>query len=274
MGDNVVLKNKFTKLTSSALFVLSVASCSSAGTATTTTISPSEVALPYFEQLANDSRVGYDAAAGMSVGVAREYALYQKEYLEAIEFAKTEGQNFDDPTLETARIDESGRILLESAENRITYSNFDISIGKLIDFEVEGRPLSKNLKYNLPVGTCYTGDSCNSEKSFDLRLLHAYVNAEGNLVITYEFRIGSKASSGSVRADRAKGGLPSHVLVASTGEKIKAIYAVETFARGETRVNAVAFGPLQSGGNFSAVFNFRWNGYLYEYKVDLGSFVG
>lgn len=267
--------------------VMSLTSCSSGSgdatssnetsttvAATTTTVAPAVLALPYFEELAKDSRVGYQAAAEMATGVAMEYAKYQNEYLQAIAYATSDGQTFQKAPLQTARLDDSGRILLESTESRITYSDFFFVNGKLSNFKVEGRELSGNLRSSVLVFRCYTGNEmCESEESMDLQILHSYVSAAGDLIVTYSFRIGSKHSS--VREDRTSKRLPNHDVVDSSGAKIKATTSVETFARGETRINVVSFGPLSGGGTYVANFRFRSDGYLYEFNdIELGNYTG
>ncbi len=262
--------------------VIGLTSCSSGSgdatsttvAVTTTTVDPAVLALPYFEELAKESRVGFQAAANMATSVAAEYARYLNEYLQAVAFATADGQNFDKQPLQTARLDDSGRILLESTENRITFSDFVFSIGKLSSFKVEGRELSENLNSSVVVFNCYTSnDKCNSDESMDLEILHSYVSAAGDLIVTYSFHIGSKHSS--VREDRTNRGLPNHEVFDSSGTKIKATFGVETFARGETRINVVAFGPLTGGGKYTANFKFRSDGNLYEFEdVELGTFTG
>jgi hypothetical protein len=251
------------------------ASSSTSSAATTTTVAPAIAALGYFEALAKKTRVGYETAARLSVGPAKEYALYQKEFLEAKTFAAGDGQVFPKEALESARIDDYGRILIESSENRITYSDFVFSYDEVMDFSVEGRQLRKNLASNVRFEECYipNRERCYSDVSKDLKVLHAYVSATGDLILTYEFRIGSK-STGTVREDRTGIGGPSHYLETGDGQKINATWSIETFARGETRTNVVAFGPLPGGGDYSFVLNFRWEGYLYEFAGKLGSFIG
>ncbi len=248
---------------------------STSSVVTTTTVAPASGAFEYFEALAKKTRIGYETAATLSVGPAKEYALYQKEFLEAKTYAAADGQVFPKEDLETARIDDLGRILIESTESRITYSDFVFSYDEVQDFNVEGRQLRKNLASNVRVSECFTptGAKCNSDVSIDLDILHAYVSATGDLILTYEFRIGSKAT-GAVREDRTGKGGPTHYLQTAGGTKINATWSVETFARGETRTNAVAFGPLPGGGDYSFVLNFRWDGFLCEFKGELGSFIG
>jgi hypothetical protein len=243
---------------------------------TTTTVAATVLALPYFEELAKDTRVGYQAAANMATGVAMEYAKYQNEYLQAVAFATTDGEKFDKPPLQTARLDDSGRILLESAEKRITYSDFFFVNGKLSNFKVEGRELSRNLNSGVQLFNCYSRNDggCYSDESMDLDILHSYVSAAGDLIVTYSFRIGSNRRT-SVREDRTSGGMPNHEVVDSAGTKIRATFGLETFARGETRINVVAFGPLTGGGTYTANFKFRWDGYLYEFDdIWLGNYTG
>lgn len=241
---------------------------------TTTTLAPAALALSYFEELAKNSRVGFEAAKKLANRTAFEYADYQNEYLEAVVYATADGQNFENQALQTARIDDFGRILIESTESRITYSDFVFANGKLSNFKVEGRDLSGNLRPGVLVFVCYTSDGqCESDSSADLKILHSYVSAAGDLVVTYSFRIGSKHSS--VREDRTGDGLPNHEVVDSTGTKIKATAGIETFARGETRTNVVVFGPLRGGGRYEAKFRFRSDGQLLEFDdVVLGTYTG
>lgn len=242
--------------------------------ATTTTVSTAIAALPYFEALAKQTRVGYDAAVKMSTGPAKEYAKYMNESLQAVEFARADGQTLGAGPLQTATVDESGRIIVESEDNRIVYSNFQFSDGFLIGFDVEGRPLYRNLESSIPSPDCFTAsyNDCAADMSEEVRILHAYVTAAGDLYLTYE--IDSKGSS-SIREDRASNGLPTHFVVDSAKyEVIKTKGAVETFAKGETRTNVVAFGPLPAGGSFQAFLNFRRSGSLYRYSASLGVFLG
>lgn len=243
---------------------------------TTTTVAPAVLAFPYFEELAKDTRVGYEAAMKMATGSALEYAQYQNEFLQAIAYDSADGQIYQEDPLETARLDESGRILVESTEKRIIYSDFVFANGKLVDFDVEGRKLSSNLRRGAASYeySCYTGDgACESADSMDLEILHSYVSAAGDLIVTYTFRIGSKHSI--AREDRTSNRLPNHEVVDSKGTRIKAKFGAETFAIGDTRVNVVAFGPLSGGGTYTAIFRFRSDGYLYEYKnYVLGTFAG
>ena len=252
-----------------------VTSTTVAPAVTSTTVAPAVQALPYFEELAKNSRVGFDTAEKMSTGVASEYAKYQNEYEQAIAYATADGQTFTPQPLETAKVDESGRILLESTEQRITFSDFSFTGKSLSDFKVEGRELSGNFNSAVYVFKCFTDSECDSDDSYDFGVLHSYVSASGALVVTYSFRIGSKSSSSSVREDRTSKGLPNHEVVDSSGTKIGATFGIQTFARGETRVNVVVFGPLMGGGKYTGTFRFRWGGYLYEYKdIDLGTFEG
>jgi len=247
----------------------------SIATTTTTTLAPAVLAFPYFEEIAKDSRVGYEAAAELSTSVAREYALYQNEYVQALTFAIADGEKFEDEPLKTARADDAGRILLESTDDRITYSDFKFTGGKISDFSVEGRLLSGNLRSGIVIYNCLTYDgNCESDGSFDVQILHAYVSAKGDMLVTYSARIGSKYQR-SVREDRASGGLPNHVLVDSAGQEISASGAIETFAKGETRVNVVSFGPLTGGGTYTLDLRFRSGGSLREFDgIVLGNFQG
>ena len=242
-------------------------------TATTTTLTPSALALPYFEELAKDTRVSYEAATKMAVGSALEYAKYRNEYLQAVAYGTADGKIFNTQPLKTARLDDSGRILVESSEERITFSDFVFAFGKLIDFKVEGRELSGNLKIGSSGTACKTfNGSCYSDESMDLLVLHSYVSAAGDLIVTYSVRVGSKFPT--VREDRTRSGLPTHEVVDSSGTKIKATFGIETFTRGDTRINVVAFGPLSGGGFYTATFNFRGDGTLYDFKKSLGPFKG
>lgn len=246
--------------------------------ATTTTLAPAVLALPYFEELAKDTRVGYETAMSMAVDFAKEYAEYQNEYLQAIAYATADGKMFDKRPLQTARLDDSGRILVESAEERITFSDFSFAtgkFGKLLDFKVEGRELSGNLKSGASIRfTCRTyNDECNSDRSIDAKILHSYISAAGELIVTYSVRIGSKFPS--VRVDKTSSGLPNHEVVDSSGTRIKATFGIETFARGETRISVVHFGPLRGGGAYSATLKFRSDGNLLDFQdYLLGSFTG
>jgi len=247
----------------------------SIATTTTTTIAPAVLAFPYFEEIAKDSRVGHESASEMSTSVAREYALYLNENVQAVTFARADGERIEDEPLKTARADDAGRILLESTDNRITYSDFKFSGGKISDFSVEGRLLSGNLRSGIFIYNCFTyDDNCESDGSLDVQVLHAYIGAKGDMVVTYSVRIGSKYRS-SVREDRASGGLPNHVLVDSAGREISASGAIETFAKGETRVNVVSFGPLRGGGTYTLDLRFRAGGSLREFEgIALGNFQG
>jgi|LakMenEpi03Aug12_release.lakeMendotaPanAssembly.Ray.scaffolds.fasta_scaffold367530_1 hypothetical protein len=255
---------------------LLITSCSGGASevATSTTVDPAK-ALPYFEELAKNTRVGFEAAEKISIGVASEYAKYQNEYEQAMAYAIADGQNFEPEPLTTARVDESGRILLENTANRITYSDFSFrgTLGLLSDFKVEGRELSGNFNSAVDVSNCFADTQCNSDDSYDFEVLHSYVSASGDLVVTYSFRTGSKSSS--VRVDKTSKGLPNFEVVDSSGTKIKATFGIQTFARGETRINVVGFGPLSGGGKYLGTFRFRADGYLYEFEdINLGTFEG
>lgn len=242
---------------------------------TTTTVAPAVLALPYFEELAKNTRVGFVAAMDLSAGYATEYAMYLNEYLQAITYAKADGQYLEKLPLQTAQLDDRGRITLESTESRITFSDFVIGYGKLLTFKVEGRDLSRNLKGKAwGEFSCYRRDnaSCDSDRSMDLDILHSYITAAGDLAVVYSVRIGS--NYGSVREDRTSGGMPNHEVVDSAGNRVKAKAGVETFARGETRVNVVVFGPLAGGGTYTATFRFRGQSLIEFPGFELGDFAG
>jgi hypothetical protein len=265
------LGRKISNIGIGVLLSASFSACSSSsGDSSATTIPPAEAALRYFEELAKDSRIGYEAAAALSVGSAKEYALYQGEYVEAMNFAESDGKTFKKGPLQTASIDASGRITIENTEYRTTYSDFVLSFGKLIDFNVEGRPLSKNLMTNVPVMNCRTtDDNCNSPGSFDIEILHAYIGSTGNLNITYSAQVGEKFPS--VRAQKSSNGISKHILVAAGGEEVKANSSIETFSRGATRTNYVSFGPLSGGGAYSLTLKF--NDFAFS-EIALGNFLG
>ena len=238
-------------------------------------VAPDDLALPYFEELAKNTRVGYEAAMKLSTGSALAYATYQRDYLQAIASASAEGQVFKREPLVTARLDENGRILSESTESRITYSDFEVANGKLSTFKVEGRDLSRNLMGQVyGEYSCYRKDnaSCDSDESMDLDILHSYITAAGDLVVIYSMRIGPNYYN--VRVDETSRGLPNHEVVDSAGNVVKANYGVETFALGETRINAVSFGPLSGGGTYTATFRFRDGGLLEFPGFVLGDFAG
>lgn len=264
------------------LFVIcamGLTSCSSGSgnaTSTTETVAPANLALPYFEELAKDTRVGYEAAMKLSTGYAQGYARYRRDYLQAIAYASAEGQVFESQPLETARLDEDGRILSESTESRITYSDFVLAEGKLSTFKVEGRDLSRNLKGKAwGEFSCYRigNAGCESDKSMDIDIVHSYITAVGDLIVVYSIRIGTNYRN--VREAKTSSGLPNHEVVDSAGNVVKANYGVETFARGETRMNAVSFGPLNGGGTYTATFRFLSGGNLVEFPgFELGNFAG
>jgi hypothetical protein len=262
----------FQRIVVGSLLAVSVSACSALpGGTSATTIPSADEALKYFEELAKKSRVGYESAIALSVGDAREYAKYLNESLQAFDFAKSDGENFEAEPLETARIDESGRIVSESTDFRITFSDFKFSLGKLIDFNVEGRPLSQNLVSGVPITTCRTyDDKCNSPGSFDVDVLHAYIGSTGNLNITYSARQGEKYQQ-TVRTKSGSGGLPKHLVLTTSGSEIKSTGSVETFAKGETRINYVQFGPLNGGGGFTLRLKFN-SGELKD--TFLGKFLG
>lgn len=236
--------------------------------------SDADQALPYFEELSKNTRVGYEAAEKMSTGDASEYAKYLNEYVQAQAYATADGQTFTPGPLDTARVDESGRILVESTVRRTTYSDFFFSGNVLSDFKVEGRYLSGNFNSTIYVPICF-GELCDSDKSYDLKGLHSYVNASGDLIVTYSFRIGSNSSSSSVLEDRTSEGLPNFEVIDSSGTITRATFGIQTFAQGETRINVVGFGPLKGGGNYTGTFRFSWGGNLYEYTdIELGTFEG
>ena len=252
-----------------SLLALSASACSALPGSSSDT--PAEQAFQYFEELSKGSRVGYESAASISVGSAREYASYFSEYIQAIEFARSDGQNFEQSPLETASIDESGRIIMESIDSRITYSDFEFVQGKLIDFKVEGRLLSGNLRSNIRISFCRTyDDKCDSPGSFDVDVLHAYIGSSGNLNVTYSARQGEKFQQ-TVRTKNGNGNLPKHLILTSAGDEVKVTGAVETFARGATRINFVQFGPLNGGGEYT--IRFKFNSWLLE-DTYLGSFLG
>ena len=238
--------------------------------------SDADQALPYFEELSKNTRVGYEAAEKMSTGVASEYAKYLNEYVQAQAYATADGQTFTPGPLDTARVDESGRILVESTVRRTTYSDFFFSGNVLSDFKVEGRELSGNFNSTIYVPICFRDTACDSDDSYDLKGLHSYVNASGDLIVTYSFRIGSNSRSSSVREDRTSEGLPNFEVIDSSGTIIRATFGIQTFAQGETRINVVGFGPLKGGGNYTGTFRFIWDGTgLLEYQdIDLGTFKG
>ena len=238
--------------------------------------SDADQALPYFEELSKNTRVGYEAAEKMSTGVASEYAKYLNEYVQAQAYATADGQTFTPGPLDTARVDESGRILVESTVRRTTYSDFFFSGNVLSDFKVEGRELSGNFNSTIYEPSCFSDTGCDSDDSYDLKGLHSYVNASGDLIVTYSFRIGSNSRSSSVREDRTSEGLPNFEVIDSSGTIIRATFGIQTFAQGETRINVVGFGPLKGGGNYTGTFRFIWDGTgLLEYQdIDLGTFKG
>lgn len=252
------LFTNFKQIAVGSLLVVSVSACSALpGGSSSTTVPPAVAAFKYFEELAKKSRVGYESAIALSVGSAREYAEYLNESLQAFDFARSDGENFKAEPLETARIDESGRIVLESTDSRITFSDFKFSLGELIDFSVEGRPLSQNLVSDVAFTTCRTYDgNCNSPGSFDVDVLHAYVGSTGNLNITYSARQGEKYRQ-TVRTIKSGNGLPKHLILTNSGGEIKSTGSVETFAKGETRINYVQFGPLDGGGGFTLRLKFN-----------------
>ena len=265
------LMNNFKRVAVCSLLAVSVSACSALpGGSSSTTIPPADEAFKYFEEVAKKSRVGYESAIALSVGDAREYAKYLNESLQAFDFATSDGENFKAEPLETASIDESGRIVLESTDSRITFSDFKFTLGKLIDFSVEGRPLSQNLVSGVAISYCRTyDDECDSPGSFDADVLHAYIGATGNLNITYSARQGEKFQQ-TVRPARSRG-LPKHLILTSSGSEIKSTGSVETFARGETRINYVQFGPLNGGGGFT--LRLKFNSWELE-DTFLGKFLG
>lgn len=262
----------FKRIAVVSLLAVSVSACSALpGGSSSTTIPPADEAFKYFEELAKKSRVGYESAIALSVGDAREYAKYLNESLQAFDFAKSDGENFNAEPLDTASIDESGRIVLESTESRITFSDFKFSYGKLIDFSVEGRPLSQNLVSGVAISNCWSyDDSCDSPGSFDAEVLHAYIGSTGNLNITYSARQGEKFQQ-TVRTKSGSRGLPKHLILTTSGSEIKSTGSVETFARGETRINYVQFGPLNGGGGFT--LRLKFNSWELE-DTFLGKFLG
>jgi hypothetical protein len=247
----------FQRIVVGSLLAVSVSACSALpGGTSSTTIPSADEALKYFEELAKKSRVGYESAIALSVGDAREYAKYLNESLQAFDFATSDGENFKAEPLETARIDESGRIVSESTDFRITFSDFKCTLGKLIDFSVEGRPLSQNLVSGVTMN-CRTFDKmCDSPGSIDIDVLHAYIGSTGNLNITYSARLGEKFQQ-TVRTKSGSRGLPKHLILTTSGSEIKSTGSVETFAKGETRINYVQFGPLNGGGGFTLRLKFN-----------------
>ena len=247
----------FKRIAVVSLLAVSVSACSALpGGSSSTTIPPADEAFKYFEELAKKSRVGYESAIALSVGDAREYAKYLNESLQAFDFATSDGENFKAEPLETASIDESGRIVLESTDSRITFSEFKFSLGKLIDFSVEGRPLSQNLVSGVLMNCRTYDDMCNSPGSIDIFVLHAYIGSTGNLNITYSARLGEKFQQ-TVRTKSGSRGLPKHLILTTSGSEIKPTGSVETFAKGETRINYVQFGPLNGGGGFTLRLKFN-----------------
>jgi hypothetical protein len=176
---------------------------------TTTTTTPrdaAKTALAYFEAFAEHSRAGLDQMRDLAVPASPAWQYFYHQERIFISERQTNGEPRDE---ETARVvgDKIKICKNKSCVQDTTYSNFKLRGEKLVSFDVEGRKLKDLIQtwHKEPTGlesACHTQGSygCNSEGSLDIHLRSMYRTAQGNLIITFDWKRGLKFQ-GSLRND-------------------------------------------------------------------------